>query len=106
MVKLTLVRGIPGSGKSTYAKTLPAKHLEADMAFVHPDGVYRFDRTKLGDAHNWCISSAREYLKAGEDVVVSNTFTTLNEIKSYLAMATYVGGIEVEVVRCSGEWGS
>ncbi|MDF4786931.1 ATP-binding protein, partial [Vibrio parahaemolyticus] len=29
--KLTLVRGIPGSGKSTHAKTLDAKLVEADQ---------------------------------------------------------------------------
>jgi adenylate kinase family enzyme len=38
---LILVRGVPGSGKSTYAKTLVDWYaIEADQYFVRIDGVY------------------------------------------------------------------
>jgi predicted kinase len=58
MKELFLLRGLPGSGKSTLARSLTtndAIHIEADMFFVDSStGEYRFDATKLKDAHKWC----------------------------------------------------
>jgi predicted kinase len=84
---LYIVRGIPGSGKSTFAKTLGGQHYEADMFFMN-DGEYRFDVTKIKDAHQWCQSFVEsdmvlEYPK----IVVSNTFTQEWEMEPYFNMA-------------------
>lgn len=54
MQTLTLIRGLPGAGKSTLASELVSrepntKHFEADMFFVE-DGMYRFDKSKLNGA--------------------------------------------------------
>jgi adenylate kinase family enzyme len=40
--RLIIIRGLPGSGKSTFAKSYfnGYIHLEADMYFVQPDGSY------------------------------------------------------------------
>ena len=35
---LYIVRGISGSGKSTFAKTLGGQHYEADMFFINENG--------------------------------------------------------------------
>ena len=50
---LYIARGLPSSGKSTFAKTLGGTHFEADMFFM-VDGEYKFDHTKLKEAHEWC----------------------------------------------------
>ena len=49
-MRLILVRGVPGSGKSTFAaKVFPgAFHVENDMFHVK-DGEYRFDFNKQKD---------------------------------------------------------
>jgi tRNA uridine 5-carbamoylmethylation protein Kti12 len=91
MATLTLVRGLPGSGKSTIARNLAwcpreSIHLEADMYFVK-DGVYQFDSTQLGQAHEWCQNQTKQYLKRNFDVVVSNTFTTVKELARYFEIA-------------------
>ena len=39
---LYLVRGVPGSGKSTFAKQLGGTHFETDTYFM-VDGEYKFD---------------------------------------------------------------
>jgi len=84
---LFLLRGLPGSGKSTLAKSLGGRHFEADMYFVR-DGEYKFDATKLKDAHEWCRSSVGGLMINEEPkLVVSNTFTQEWEMKPYYELA-------------------
>ena len=95
MAKLTLVRGIPGSGKSTLAKALAyspdVMHLETDM-FWMVDGEYKFDINRLREAHEWCQAETRKHLKNDFEVVVSNTFTTIKELRPYFDLAKDHGG--------------
>lgn len=105
--KLILVRGLPGSGKSTFAKSLLArnprmKHLEADMYFSR-DGEYIFDPTKLRAAHQWCWEATCEAMLEGRDVVVTNTFTQLWELDRYL---NFRYRFEVIVVEMRTMWGN
>lgn len=81
--ELFLLRGLPGAGKSTLAKSLGGKHIEADMFFVK-DGVYKFDATKIKDAHSWCTNMVGSWMTDDEDrIVVSNTFTQEWEMQWY-----------------------
>ena len=43
--ELVLVRGLPGSGKSTYARSLGYPNFEADMFFIK-DGKYVYNPAK------------------------------------------------------------
>lgn len=75
MKKLLILRGIPGSGKSTYAKKRydefykerfekakeankpvegHVKICSADDYFIRPDGVYDWSVKTLKNAHKWC----------------------------------------------------
>jgi predicted kinase len=107
---LILIRGLPGSGKSTEAKRIEARapglyrHLEADMYFVVKD-KYIFDASKLGEAHKWCQSRTEDYLERGYNVIVSNTFTTLKEIKPYENLAKEMG-IKMEVYQMNNSFKS
>lgn len=99
--RLFLVRGVPGSGKTTYAKTLDiADHYEADMWFDQNGG---YDPKKIKQAHEWCQDRAIESMRAGCDVVVSNTFTRLWEMQPYKDAAEKLG---VKIIECvmTGEW--
>ena len=92
MKTLYIVRGVPGSGKSTFAKSLGGTHFEADMFFMK-DGEYKFDMSKIKEAHNWCQDSVNTAMimnnTAGlnETIVVSNTFTQEWEMMPYFEMA-------------------
>ena len=89
---LYIVRGIPGSGKSTFAKTLGGKHYEADMYFIDESGNYNFEPTKIKDAHQWCQDKVRmDMISEDSRIVVSNTFTQDWEMKPYQQLAYWYG---------------
>jgi len=102
MSKLILVRGVSGSGKSTYVynKLGDMTHLEADHYFMDDaTGEYKFDGSLIKKAHDWCYGNTRYYVGTGNDVVVSNTFTQLWEMQRYLDMKKSFPDLEIEVVE-------
>jgi len=90
---MILLRGLPGSGKSTAAKLFDkALHFEADMYFLDADGNYHFDPSKIKDAHNWCRHSVMDAMREEHPiVVVSNTFTQEWEMDVYYLLAEELG---------------
>lgn len=100
---LIIVRGIPGSGKSTFAKEIvkmfpdDSVYWESDMFFMH-NGVYCWKPNKVHLAHRWCQQKVEKSFDAVDIVVVSNTFTTESEMKFYLDFAKE-NGISVQIVR-------
>ena len=97
--EIVLIRGLPGSGKSTMAKAMTDyTHVEADM-FLEVDGVYVHDPSKIRDAHDWCVASAKEALEQGKNVVVSNTFVKVWELQRYADL-----GFPCRVVELTTCW--
>jgi predicted kinase len=95
-VNLYLIRGLPGSGKSTFAEMLAAnllgRHYEADMFHYNEEGVYDWKPERVAKAHNWCQDKVRQNMEdLFMDIVVSNTFTTEKELKPYLELAAKHG---------------
>ena len=92
---LILLRGLPGSGKSTLGNVIlqlpnnnPQEVLSADDFFVNNEGEYIFDGTKLKEAHNYCQFRCSERMRQQiVRIVVANTFTEDWEMKPYFDMA-------------------
>ena len=103
-IELVLIRGIPGSGKTTLARRLfPAyEHFEADDFFM-VDGVYVYDASKIAEAHIDCQRRTREAIIQGKSVVVSNTFIRRWEMDYYLSLAV-VYGVMRTVLVAGGEY--
>jgi predicted kinase len=104
-----LIRGLPGSGKSTEAKRLVKDrencvHIEADQFFM-VEGVYQYDSNFSSVAHAWCLNSAGYHMYKGRQVVVANTFVTLDQMKPYFDLADKFGAI-IEIVLCTSNFGS
>lgn len=98
MRELILLRGLPGSGKSTLAKSFGYPVFEADQYFIDPKtGEYKFDATKLKEAHEWCRKSVEILMRGWNNVlptihiIVSNTFTQEWEMESYFKLAKQYG---------------
>ena len=88
---LYLIRGLPGSGKSSFAQSLLDKFVvqriyEADQYFVQ-NGEYQFDPTKLEAAHNQCKRNTWLALQEGMSVAVSNTSCAEWEVETYATIA-------------------
>lgn len=106
-MELIIIRGLPGSGKTTLAINSfgDALHYEADF-FFEEDGEYIFDSRLLKQAHAWCQAMAERAMARGShNVVVSNTFTQKWEMQPYLDMALKYGHT-VRVIHTTGEFKS
>jgi predicted kinase len=97
---LTLVRGLPGSGKSTFANTITNEFsvCEADKFFYDKEGNYNFDSSKIKLAHVWCFNQVRIRMEDNKlnpqfypEIVVSNTFTQEWEMEKYYELAEEYG---------------
>lgn len=112
MQRLILIRGLPGSGKSTMARTIAGSmnmfgvkvmHFESDMYFIDHKGQYIFNPEKLKDAHEWCQTTTRTLLFNGYNVIVSNMFTQKWEMQPYIEMAA-VRGAQLEIQTAQGNF--
>lgn len=97
---LTLLRGLPGAGKSTFANFIWNDYAicEADKFFYDKEGNYNFDATKLKLAHVWCFNQVRTKMEDNKnnpqyypEIVVSNTFTQEWEMENYFKLAEEYG---------------
>lgn len=93
-----ILRGLPGSGKSSLAELLrdsvdeamfPLPDiLSADNYFVDKDGNYNFDISRIGEAHDWCyqqfVASISDYKAFYSGfVIVDNTNCKESEFLRY-----------------------
>uniref|UniRef100_A0ACB8FGZ7 Uncharacterized protein n=1 Tax=Sphaerodactylus townsendi TaxID=933632 RepID=A0ACB8FGZ7_9SAUR len=87
---LYLLRGLPGSGKTTLARQLKHQFPSAvifstDDYFFTEDGDYIFDPDCLEDAHKW---NQKRAMKNGKSpVIIDNTNIHAWEMKPYVIMA-------------------
>ncbi len=120
-MRVFIMRGVSGSGKSTIAAAIAAnlgaalcRTVSADRYFhlpytngvdrdfgLPPEGEYDFRPNELGFAHAACMRNFMNCLSAGADVVVDNTNTTWGEIAPYvLVAAAYRAEVIIVQVHC------
>jgi predicted kinase len=103
---LLLIRGLPGSGKTTLAKILAPNTRVAADDFFTTNGRYEFDAGKIGEAHAWCQRIAEQMMKRWEPVVaVHNTFSQPWEAEPYHQLAGEYG-YSVFIIEAQNQFGT
>jgi predicted kinase len=104
MKELILVRGVSGSGKSTFAHLIAyaceARVYTTDDYFTDAEGNYNWRAEDSKRAHTWNQDRVKYAMGCQEVgiIIVPNTFTQNWEMKPYLEMANEYG-YRVTVVR-------
>jgi predicted kinase len=102
-MKVYILRGISGAGKSTYARYLQKTEGEvlicsADAYMDDGNGGYHFDSRRLEDAHKYCLRTFIDGLqKRWPVIVLDNTNITWHEFRPYVVVAEAFD-YEVEIV--------
>ena len=96
-ITLYAIRGLPGSGKTSFAKSLILNFYEADQYFEKFNNG-KFDHKLLKKAHKYCYESVKRELEKGQSAIVSNTMTTNDEILEYQNLAKQINVKFVSVV--------
>lgn len=103
-MQLKIIRGISGSGKSTYAKThFPDFIICSADDFFMVKNKYKFDPKKLPNAHACCLLKCIDNILQGNKVVVDNTNTRLIELAPYVAIGNAYK-YKVEIIRIECDW--
>ena len=107
--QIILVRGLPGSGKTTFAlkhleENPDCMHVEADMWFETSEG-YRFSPHMLTSAHTWCVTDTERHVRLEKNVIVSNTFSIAAECAPYYVIADKYDCV-LTIIECAGKFGS
>ena len=78
-----IMRGLPGSGKSTIVKSMKNVYGHFDShkiavcsadAYFMKNGFYKFDASKLNDSHGECQLQVREAAKLRKNVIVIESY--------------------------------
>ena len=101
MKRVIIMRGIPGSGKSTRARELVGEgiiHSTDDLFMV--DGKYKFNPNLLGRNHSLNLSNFEDSLeKELSPVIVDNTNVRHRDYKEYVTRAAEFGyDVQYEVL--------
>lgn len=93
MQQLIVMRGIPKSGKTTYAKRIFPAAYYCSSDLIHMVGEkYEFKPELLTKGHTVCLSDALNSMQDGlPQIVVDNTNIHAWEIAPYIALANLFG---------------
>ena len=92
--KLVILRGLPGSGKTTLANNLTRNIgvVYSSDDFFMENGEYKFQAKKLKDSHIWNQKRTEEAMKRGEGlIVIDNTNVRKWEAKPYVKLGVKNG---------------
>lgn len=102
---LYMMRGLPGSGKSSIAKDLGlgGAIFSTDDFFII-NGKYQYDPSMIGHAHTWNQGRAKKAMRDGiSPIVIDNTNIEGWQMKPYVGEAI-AHGYRVEIVEPNTAW--
>ena len=107
--KLYIMRGLPGSGKSTKAKELSGNSGQVFSTddYFSMSGEYNWFANLLGKAHKWNSRRCKYAIESGiSPVVIDNTNVTMKDLRSLRDVIELARecGYDVEIAEPNTEW--
>lgn len=115
MIKVYILRGLPGSGKSTLTAKIFWDHYNTEGQFVktfstddywiRPDGYYDWRGDRVKEAHQWNLNRFIDFVDTHNPAIaiVDNTNTTLKELLPYVDYGVAMGA-EIKIVEPETWW--
>ena len=94
--RIIILQGLPGSGKSTFAKALSEQCFKNEIKnliasaddFFMDNGEYKFDQLKIKDAHEECYQKYYHFFRKDYQLIfIDNTNLSRWERKRYIKLA-------------------
>ena len=107
MKNLYIIRGIPGAGKTTLARTLAPLVIEPDMFRYTADMQYKFDSAMnaevLRKVEDLAVYAVRRLKMPA--LAIAATHTRVEHIRKYIRLGLD-NGYSVTVIECRGDYGN
>lgn len=105
--ELVLVRGIAGTGKSTFCRNNFKNHIwyEPDSLMKDCRGNYKYDSRTFPEAVKWCHTLTDTALSEDLDVIVSDVFLRLDDMLHYLKLTKH-HDCQLKIITCTHYRGS
>lgn len=105
-MKVYIIRGIPGSGKTTHAKKILNADIVIEAAdFFMKNGKYKFNAAYLPEAHAHALKrfslAIADSKNKDKSIAACNTFSRRWEIAPYIE-ACKKAGVDFSIVRMDG----
>ena len=111
---LIILRGLPGSGKTTFARNLcnqstnlnihKPEICSSDYYFEKDDGTYEYNPKDVGASHRWAQSELSAMIEDGVSYIILDNINSQSwEAKRYVEPAIN-NGYHVEIVQILSPW--
>ncbi len=92
MKSLVILRGLPSSGKTTFAELLETRAICSADDYHYRNGKYRWKPENIKSSHDWCQKKCKRFMDIEcQKIVIANTNTTEDEMQPYQDLADMYG---------------
>ena len=104
---LYIIRGLPGSGKTTLARKMaPHTNVASDDFMIDEEGNYCFDMARLAETHKKCEQQVFMWMEQDQPVIaVHNVFSLMKFMEPYIELA-YRYDYTIVILECQSNFNS